>query len=276
MFKDLRQTGKYSEYIKRIGWGADKFEDIYIFSRKILFWRFVKIQRPEGEIAKLLNGYIAEKFKYSTVYIEPKSNSQYNELLELGFRKYNSPFLPSKTIQIDLTKPEVELLKEMHPKTRYNIRKAISDKRKVIRSNDIDKFADFWQSCASKRGMFLGQKEEIKAIYDAFGKEAVIHLVADNDNNWLSAILRISTKDTSYYMYAAATDEGKKLFAPTVSAWDAIISAKKEGKRTFDFEGIYDERFPLRSWRGFSRFKKGFGGTEIEYPGTLCKVMYWM
>jgi lipid II:glycine glycyltransferase (peptidoglycan interpeptide bridge formation enzyme) len=54
--------------------------------------------------------------------------------------------------------------------------------------------------------------------------------------------------------------------------WEAIKRAKKMGCRTFDFEGIDDPRFPIRAWRGFSHFKKSFGGKEIDYPGCFKKA----
>jgi lipid II:glycine glycyltransferase (peptidoglycan interpeptide bridge formation enzyme) len=271
--KDLRQTGEYAEYIKKIGWEVDKFQDTYIFLKKFLFWNFVKVQRPRLFKVNSLIRYIERKYRFSTIYIEPSDYKQYQELLDVGFRKYNSPFLPSKTIQIDLEKTENKLIKEMHYKTRYNIKKVTGDKLQVTCSKDIEKFADFWQKCARQRGMFLSQKEEIKAICRAFDREAAIHVATDNSKNWLASILRISTNDISYYMYAAATSTGKKLFAPTVITWEAIRSAKKEGKKIFDFEGIYDERFPLRSWKGFSRFKRGFGGKEVECPGCVSKII---
>ena len=61
-------------------------------------------------------------------------------------------------------------------------------------------------------------------------------------------------------------------YAP-VEKFDTEKERKKEGKKVFDFEGIYDERFPLISWKGFTRFKKGFGGIEVEYPGTLREII---
>ena len=271
-YQDLRQTNNYSQYMQDLGWRVDEYKGVHIYFKKILFWRFVKIQRPQVEIVKLLNCYIVKKYRYSTVYVEPGSNKQHNDLLKLGFKKYNSPFLPSKTVQIDLRRSEEQLLKEMHYKTRYNCKKATSDKMQATRSDSIDKFAEFWQRCAGQRGMFLSQKKEIRAIYNAFSKDAVIHYVHIN-NEWLSAILRISTSNVSYYMYAASTKDGKKLFAPTIITWEAIKAAKKEGNKVFDFEGVFDERFPLTSWKGFTRFKKGFGGIEVEYPGTLREII---
>ena len=270
--QDLRQNKNYPFYIQDLGWEVDEYKGVHIYLKKIFFWSFVKVQRPTNLIVKEFNSYLLRKYRRSTVYIEPANVKQYEEFVNSKFKKYNSPFLPSKTVQIDLRRSEEQLLKEMHYKTRYNCKKATSDKMQATRSDSIDKFAEFWQRCAGQRGMFLSQKKEIRAIYNAFSKDAVIHYVHIN-NEWLSAILRISTSNVSYYMYAASTKDGKKLFAPTIITWEAIKAAKKEGKKVFDFEGIYDERFPLISWKGFTRFKKGFGGIEVEYPGTLRKII---
>ena len=149
-------------------------------------------------------------------------------------------------------------------------------KFQISNSNDIESFADFWQECALKqRGMFLNQKKEIIEIYKAFGKNAyVISVMKHPGDEILSAILMIFTKDIAYYMYAASTDEGKKLFSPTINAWAAIKLAKKLKSKVFDFEGIYDERFPIKSWQGFTRFKKSFGGREVEYPGAFVKFRF--
>src|SRR3989304_6786945 len=271
MFIDLRQTESYSNYLKNIGWKVGKFQDIFLYSKKLLFWRFGKIQRPHEIKIKEFNDFLLKVYRFSTIYIEPNDYLQYEELKKNGLKKYNSPFLPSKTIQIDLTKSVDQLLKNMHYKTRYNIKHFLSHQNiKLTKTSNIDQFADFWQRCARKRGMFLNEKKEIVSLFNSFSDGSTIH-VAQDGSGLLAAILRISTKDVSYYMYAAATNKGKKLFAPTAVAWDAIISAKNEGKKMFDFEGIYDVRFPLNSWKGFSRFKKSFGGREVEYPGTLWK-----
>lgn len=286
IYQDLRQNKNYPSYMQDLGWGIDEYKGIHIYFKKIFFWSFVKVQRPNNLIVKEFNSYFLRKYKRSTVYVEPANVKQCEEFVNSKFKKYNSPFLPSKTVQIDLGKSEDQLLKEMHHKTRYNIIHNLklnnpscvdtsagrqNSKLRIQTTNNIEEFAEFWQRCAGQRGMFLSQKKEIRAIYNAFSKDAVMH-IAHINNDWLSAILRISTPDISYYMYAASTVKGKKLFVPTILTWEAVKAAKKEGKKVFDFEGIYDERFPLKSWKGFTRFKKGFGGKVIEYPESLVKV----
>jgi lipid II:glycine glycyltransferase (peptidoglycan interpeptide bridge formation enzyme) len=272
--KDLRQTPQYSEYIKLLGWHVDKIEGSFVFVRKIpLLGSVVKLQRPDNVGKKTIKAMdlIGKKTRAFQMSIEPGNKADGLLLTDHGYKLSKSPSLCSKTIQIDLRKPENTLLSEMHHKTRYNIKKAKSKKLKFKISNDIESFAEFWQKCAFKqRGMFLSMKNEIKAINASFGKDAYI-LSASKRKRVLASMLLILTTETAYYMYAASTEEGKKLFAPTLITWESIILAKKLGRKMYDFEGIFDARFPLPTWKGFSRFKKSFGGNEIEYPGSFVK-----
>lgn len=271
--RDLRQSRNYADYIGKIGWNVDEYKGVFLYINKLLFWNFVKVQRPFSDNFTPLFRFIKNKYRFSTIYVEPNTERQYRKLLNMGFRKYSSPFLPSKTVQIDLTKKEERLLKEMHKKTRYNIKIALRNKLNVSATHDIEQFADYWQKCATDWGMFFKQKNKIKAIHNSFGSKSMIHTVSDKKGNWLAAILRISAFNISYYLYAASTKEGNKLFAPTLVTWDAIKSARDEGNKIFDFEGIFDERFPLNTWKGFSRFKMGFGGRVVSYPGCLSKLV---
>lgn len=280
---DLRQTPQFAEYIKLLGWDVEKIDNSYIFIRKIpVIGSVIKLQRPKKLSKKVIERLIelGNKYRAFQISIEPKSSNHQSLITNHRFRLSRSPSLCTKTIHIDLTKSENKILSEMHHKTRYNIKKAMRNKPstraqaeglQVTSSDDIKRFAKFWQGCALKqRHMFLPMKREIIAIYTSFEKDARI-LFATKDNTLLAAILLIYTKDAAYYMYAASTGQGKKLFAPTLVVWESIKLAKKLGCKLFDFEGIYDERFPLPSWKGFSRFKKGFGGKEIEHPGNFVK-----
>jgi len=78
--------------------------------------------------------------------------------------------------------------------------------------------------------------------------------------------------EISYYWQAFSNNEGRKNFAQYRIVWEGILWAKKQGAKIFDFEGIYDERFPNKNWKGFTHFKKSFGGYEVEYPGAFIKI----
>ncbi len=273
---DLRQTPAWANYLKAIGWKVEETDGTLVYLKKIpiLGW-FAKIQRPEMLDQKIIK-YIEKKYHPFQFSIEPALNTKYEILNTLGFKKAN-PNLPTKTIQIDLKKSKSKLLKEMSPKTRYNIKIAERNNITITQSNDIDKFANFWRSnFERKRFPLLSQKKNIIALYKAFGKNADL-LIATHQNKIIAGLLILRTKNTAYYMYAASNNIGRKLFAPTLLTWDAILLAKDPptgGKcKVFDFDGIFDERFPIKSWLGFTKFKKGFGGYEVEYPGCFTKTL---
>ena len=271
---DLRQTLEYVKYMSSLGWVGEKVGNNYCYIKNFpIIGSFIKFQRPDKlgdkEIEEIKR--LGKKYRAFQIVVEPKYTEHYTLLTEHGFRQSRNPYLPSKTIHIDLTKSENQLLKEMHYKTRYNIKKSHNSQLTTHNSKDILSFADFWQECAIKqRFMYLSQKKEITELYKALKKNADL-IFTLHSNELVAGILLLHADKTSYYMYAASNQEGKRLFAPTICAWEAIKMSKKRGLKIFDFEGIYDERFPLKNWEGFTRFKKSFGGSEIEYPGAFSK-----
>jgi lipid II:glycine glycyltransferase (peptidoglycan interpeptide bridge formation enzyme) len=269
---DLHQTLEYKKYMEAISWHVERINGINYFIKKIpLLGSIIKIQRPRVVDYQSIDSLIL-RYRPFQIIVEPSNKNDELILKNCGYKQMKSYFIPSKTIQIDLTKSESQLLNEMHHKTRYNVKSHYSHLTTHI-SNDILSFAEFWQKCAiEQRGMFLSQRNIISQMHNAFGKNAHIILVKNSDSEVLSGILMICTKDIAYYMFAASSRKGKELFAPTLNAWEVITLAKKIGCKVFDFEGIYDERFPIKSWQGFTRFKKSFGGKEIAFPGAYHKL----
>ena len=270
--EDLRQNEKYSFYMRNLGWDVELAEGSYCYIRKIplIGLKIVKLQRPGRVVTAEFLKELTQRNHALVVYIEPKDNEQLSYYKRHGFKIIKSPLLPTKTILIDVTKTPEVLLAEMHYKTRYNIKLAKRFSVSIKKTKKIRKFASFWQKNALKRGMFLSMKREIEAIYDSFDNKATI-LSAFHNKKKVGAVLLIDTDEVSYYMYATANAKGKQVFAPTLLVWEALLLAKKRGRKLFDFEGIYDERFPIDSWKGFTRFKRNFGGKEVEYPGILRK-----
>lgn len=272
--KDIRQSPQYTKYLQSTGWKVEKIDNTYIYLKKIplLGW-YAKIQRPNTLSSNIIE-VIQKKYNPFQFSIEPGVCSRHPEFVEgiknlnfydkVGYFISNSPSLPTKTLQIDLTKSQNQLLKEMHPKTRYNVRLSEKKGLEIKKNTNIHEFAKL-------KGNFLSQKKNIIMLYNAFDKNAHL-LCAYKNNKLLAGILLLTTKDTAYYMHAASTAEGNKLFAPTLLTWHTIQFAKKKRFKIYDFDGIYDERFPIKSWLGFTRFKKGFGGKELEYPGCFVKA----
>ncbi len=75
----------------------------------------------------------------------------------------------------------------------------------------------------------------------------------------------------TYYWQAFTSKEGRTSLSQYSLLWRGILWAKKQGYKIFDFEGIYDTRFPNKSWLGFTHFKRSFGGIEVSYHGCYIK-----
>ena len=99
----------------------------------------------------------------------------------------------------------------------------------------------------------------------AFGKN--MKLLTHQDSG---GIFLVAGKK-GYYWQGFTGDKGRKNLVQYKIVWEGILWAKKLGAKRFDFEGIYDDRFPQKSWAGFSAFKKKFGGEVITYPGAYSK-----
>lgn len=267
---DLRQTKNYAQYMSSLGWNVKKIDRVYCYTKSIFSLMSVtKIQHPETFKIKSINK-LSRKYLLSQFIFEPFTKVDLNKTKD--FKLSKSPYLPSKTIHIDVRKSHNQLLKAMHQKTRYNIKIAERNGVEIKISNDIQNFAKFWsRNVEGKHLNFWSQEKSIIKLFKSFGKKIDL-LIALKNEQLLGGILVPYSQDTAYYMYAAASDQGKRLHAPTLLVWEAIKLAKKKKLKVFDFEGIYDERFPLKSWLGFSKFKKTFGGQEVEYPGCFTKA----
>ncbi len=269
--QDIRQTENYAKYMELLGWKVFGVEGSYIYVKDLYLFSISKMQRPERQNFDSILTKIKNKKKLTIVYIEPKNKRQIELLTAKGFKKTNFSSLPSKTIRFDLSKTDYELMTNMHPKTRYNV--GLAKRRGVIieAGDDISEFIQFWHSSAKKRKMYLSLAKEITAVFSAFKGSAEI-LWAKRNGDKIAAILVLYTKQAGYYMYAASTKTGNKHQAPSLLIWEAILKSREKGLKYFDFEGIYDSRYPLNSWKGFSRFKKSFGGEVLEFPGALRKI----
>ena len=56
----------------------------------------------------------------------------------------------------------------------------------------------------------------------------------------------------------------KNMMAPYLMHWEIIMWAKSRGYEYYDFWGIDPQK-----WPGVTRFKLGWGGRVVEYPGSF-------
>lgn len=279
-FTDLRQSPEYGEYMEKIGWKVEKINNCQVFIRKLsLLGSIIKIQRPQRIPFKKID-QLAKKHRAFAIYLEPSIINHKSYIINHKYRPSRSAFLSTKTIHLDLTYSEEKILSQMKKDARYAIRKAQKNKLSAIGGSapggqliklSLKDFYKFWRR--NKGRHWIPPFSWILALKNSFNKD-FFQLVSYNDTYYhlpLAGTILLRHDKVMYYYYAFSSKEGKKLFAPYFLVWEAIKLARKQGCQIFDFEGIYDERFPQKSWKGFTHFKKSFGGKEIEYPGSFIK-----
>lgn len=271
---DIRQTTQYAYYLSKIGWEVERIGGINYFIKKLpLIGSIIKIQRPEVISYKVIK-LLSEKHGAFQVIIEPKLHTtsyQLRQLKNYGFKLSNSPYLPTKTLQLDLTQSEKTLFKQLKKDCRSAIQKNHYSRFKIHDSQDIKEFRDTWKKAVgwSRHVPLLSH---LVALKKSFGNNCCLYHCNCTSTVIQSGAIFLKAGNTAYYWQAFTNKEGRKSLVQYKIVWEGILWAKKKGAKIFDFEGIYDARFPNKSWLGFTHFKKSFGGYEVEYPGTYTKL----
>lgn len=264
-------------FIRDLGWDVVKIGRWHAFIKKFPFiGSYIKIQKikppiPFEEIAELSKQYRAFKLQVAPDILSSEESVK-NKFAEFNYKIDNFPNIPTKTIQIELTKSERELFNNFTDVKRRAVRKAIKNKLEIRQSNNITDFINIRAKQHFPLGFLL--KEEMEKIWQYFyPQNAILLLACARPKLPLAGVLLLFFGQKSYYWYASSLPEGKKLFAPTLLIWEALKVSKAKGAKLFDFEGVYDERYSkaTSSWRGFTKFKEGFGGQEVSYLGSFKK-----
>ncbi len=173
---------------------------------------------------------------------------------------------PSHTFYTSIDQDEKELLAAMHPKTRYNIRLALK-KNLAFSPNDSDfqGFVKLMNETSERDGFKAHPAEYYKKMIECkAARLATVRL----DGELLAAGIFAQCGDTITYVHGASASKQRELMAPYALHWEMIMLAKGQGLKHYDWHGVDSKK-----WPGVTRFKRGFGGHDINYPGTIDFVL---
>jgi peptidoglycan pentaglycine glycine transferase (the first glycine) len=236
---------------------------------------------PLGEAAGLLN---AKDFSGSAfVRIEPVENPKAQKLTPDAFLrrlKKTASVQPAQTMIVDLRKDAGDLLAAMHEKTRYNIRLAERKGVKVYGAT-IDDFEAFWElmsETAKRDGFHEHSGAHYRKMLETLAGDPAVQsdaapkarlVFAEHDGRVLAANLMIYFGDTATYLHGASSSVRREVMAPHLLHWRCMLEAKSWGYAGYDFWGVAPPDEPDHAWAGITRFKKGFGGSYVAYPGAF-------
>lgn len=269
---DIRQSDGFARFMKEIGWSTDTIGSLRVFSKKIfLFGTVIRIPRPSLPLPLEEIDQLARDKQALLVKIEPNLLTDgFNPRIMGEFRKDQNPILPTRTIWVDLTKPPDRIFASFDKDTRNLIRRAEKERVGVFESKDLGSFYQLWEKTAKKKGFFIPFESEMKALWKSFPKRHL--LIATHQGRPIAAALLFGHGEAMYYYFAASNELGRKYYAAYKLMWESITRSKKLGYTRLDLEGIEDPTIGrTKSWSGFTRFKKGFGGQEIRFAGSFSK-----
>lgn len=267
---DIRQTLQYANYLSKIGWVVERGAEINYFIKKVsLVGSVIKIQRPEEIRINKIRGFVKKYRAFQTI-VEPKTELDAKYLASLRFRLSKSPYLPTKTLLLDLTKTKEELFNQLKKDAGSAIRKNSDLRFMIYDLRDIERFRNAWKKAVGLK-RYVPPLTHLKALKKSFKKSCLFLIAGSPRQSEAAGAIFLMADKIGYYWQAFSNKEGRKFQTQYKIVWEGILWAKKMGGKIFDFEGIYDERFPNKSWFGFTHFKKSFGGYETTYPGTYVK-----
>lgn len=193
------------------------------------------------------------------------------------------PLFTPHTFVLDLTKTEEELLKSMHPKTRYNIK--VAQKHEVVvteeESNEaFQKYLSLMWETTKRNGFYAHTAayhttlwETLKGNKDANDLQAHLFL-AHYQKEVVVAWMLFVFHDTLYYPYGSSSTKYREVMASNLVMWEAIKYGKTNDLTLFDMWGALGENpDPKDPWFGFHRFKQGYGATLTEFVGSFDVVI---
>ena len=289
---DIRQSIEYANFLKKNGWIVLKIDEsknslAFVWKTTCNTFNLLQLHRnSEIEDFEVINKII-KKYKIAYVRIEANINEDnkiiQNKLLENNFKISKWIQNPTATQIINLNKPLKIIFKELKSSKRHILR-AKRNKLKIENINGkkvkqnklkIKEILNFFYNHEKEKKLAHYPKTWIHDLIDSFKEKSHFIVAYNNKKEIISAGFFLESNDTMFYIKGSGNKEGYKKDSFYLLMWQAIEIAKKRKLKYFDFEGVYDERHHeyTNSWKGFTQFKKSFGGQERKLLPAYEKII---
>ncbi len=302
----LLQGWRWGELKSRHGWSPIRLlltgGDQPLLAAQILFRRFGPLSVayvPRGPavtdstpattaMLTMALDHVCKRRNAAIVFVEPDQGSlPFPTGGTLGWSPSQAMFQPKRTIKVRVDQPDDALLQQMKPKTRYNVR--LAERRGVtVRMGtlaDVPGVYRLLRETAERNAFGIHSLEYYQDVLKTFGPDAAL-FVAELDGDLAAAVVAIRQQREAVYMYGASTAQHQRHMPAYLIQFEAMRWARESGCVWYDFWGIPDSDLPpaeaedgngkqlnVRNglW-GTYRFKQGFGGDVMSYPGVFERV----
>ena len=310
----ILQTGEWGELKSAFGWDAVRIVSgnvgIQILFRKLPLG-FTVAYAPKPVFSNYASrSVITEEFwkevdavckQHHAIFLKIEPDAWENPLIPTplppgegrGVRVSPHNIQPPRTIIVDITGTEDEILTRMKQKCRYNIRLAEKKGVTVHAWDDTSAFHNMMIVTGGRDGFGVHSLECYRRAYELFHPTGLAELlVAEYEGKPLAALMVFARGRRAWYIYGASTDEERNRMPTYLLQWEAMKWARAKDAQEYDLWGVPDEEeatleanFETRHdglW-GVYRFKRGFGGAlkrsqqavDRVYNPVLYKLYLW-
>jgi lipid II:glycine glycyltransferase (peptidoglycan interpeptide bridge formation enzyme) len=216
--------------------------------------------------------------------IEPGFGLDGVDFARFGYRPSPQTVQPPRTIVLDITGSEDDILARMNQGTRRNIRKSAKHEIAIRHGTraDVDRFNALLAETGSRAEFGVHAPEYYERAYDLFAPQGRAALILGSYGGQdLAGVMVFALGAQAWYFYGASSDRERQRMASYGVQWAGIQWARAQGARTYDMYGVPDAdpetleaHFTERSdglW-GVYRFKRGWGGDVIRSAGAWDRV----
>lgn len=282
---DFRQSPFWADYMQQIGWNVEEVFGINLYIKKLpLTISFIKIQHPLGKIPFEKIDSIAKKQHALCVVIEPHiAGYDEKQFLQSDYMRTKTHHAPTATRKIAIDTSVSNIVSSFSENAKRNIKKAEKNNvttKIVFAKNDthnkyFEKFYNLQKNLTDMKNFYAPGYVESKKKNSALKKGSFfIFAYEKNNNEPIAAVWYGYHKNVVTYLQTGITQKGYDLLANYILVVEGIKTGKKLGCSVFDFESIYDKRYPkeIKRSKGYSEFKSRFHGEEIYFPPSWIKI----
>lgn len=311
----ILQTREWGEVKRSMGWvplPIGLFEDGQIKGAILILKRRLPIPginksifyAPRGPVVDINNHVLLDHLfkgvrsiarQHGAIFLKIDPDIEQSEeafkeyLTSRGFQKTTTAegfegVQPTYVFRLDITPDEEQLLEQMAPKTRYNLRLA-SRKGVVVREStekqDLERFYHILLETAERDKFLVRGYRYFEEIRDQLGERDLAKLfMADYQGQDIAGTLAFILGDKAWYIYGASSNEFRNVMPNYLLQWTMIKWAKDNGCTLYDFRGVSGDLSEDNPLYGLYRFKKGFAATFTEFIGewdlVYSPLFYWL
>jgi len=233
-------------------------------SARSIIWGGPLVKDNNIQVLEAIMSAYDHAFKKQAIYTQIR-NIFSMEWANDHLQKLGYDYEDHLNILIDLNKSEEQLWKDVHSKRKNEIRRAEKEGTGLAVFNDVDSFEKCWpvlRDVYQRARLPLPDSSLFKGLLKGEDGSSYLKIfAAQNNGEIIGTLFALCWRERVLDWYAGAYQQYLSKYPNDLLPWEAILWAKRNGYKTFDFGGAGKPGVPY----GVRNFKLKFGGELVNF-----------